>query len=153
MNKKSPLSILRQFFGKKISSVYVMRRVVKRVKKKIKGIRKGSVRYQRHKEEARKLITERILFWNIFYKFNYGRVSIRNQKTRWGSCSSKGNLNFSYRLVFLPMHLVDYVVVHELCHLKEFNHSENFWALVEKHLSDYRKSKDELKTYGAKYVG
>ncbi len=147
--KKSLFTILGQFLKKNNSPLYVIRKV----RRKVKRIKRGSVRYQKHKEEARILITERILFWNTFYKFSYGRVSIRNQKTRWGSCSSKGNLNFSYRLVFLPMHLVDYIVVHELCHLKEFNHSENFWSLIERELPNYRKSKDELKAYGAKYVG
>lgn len=68
----------------------------------------------------------------------YGRITIRNQKTRWGSCSSKGNLNFNCFLMLCDMDLVEYVVVHELAHRKEMNHSPAFWAEVEKVLPDYR---------------
>ena len=66
-----------------------------------------------------------------------GRVTIREQKTRWGSCSSKGNLNFNWLLIFAPPQALDYVVIHELCHLYEFNHSPQFWARVERCQSDY----------------
>jgi len=114
--------------------------------------KKVGVFYYKHKEEARVLVLERILFWNKIYNFKYGRVSIKNQKTRWGSCSLKGNLNFSYKLIFLPSHLVDYVIVHELCHLKEFNHGANFWKLVSDALPDCQKNKRELKVSGAKYA-
>ena len=66
-----------------------------------------------------------------------GRVAIRDQKTRWGSCSSKGNLNFNWKLIMAPPQVLDYVVIHELCHLWEFNHSPRFWALVENQMPDY----------------
>jgi len=72
-------------------------------------------------------------------------VKIRDQSSRWGSCSWKGNLNFSYKLVLLPEHLADYVVVHELCHLREMNHSPRFWALVSQTVPDYRAKRRELK--------
>ncbi|MGC9602529.1 MAG: M48 family metallopeptidase [Minisyncoccia bacterium] len=79
---------------------------------------------------ARILVRERLAHFNRHYGFAYKKVFIRNTRTRWGSCSSRGNLGFNYRIVKLPPHLIDYVVVHELCHLKEFNHSSKFWALV-----------------------
>lgn len=107
----------------------------------------GSTQYKRYKEQARVLIHERILFWNRVYGFTYGRVFIKNQKTRWGSCSKQGNLNFSYKLVFLSPHLVDYIIVHELCHLKEFNHGPNFWALVARMIPDYKKCRAELRVH------
>lgn len=104
--------------------------------------------YQKHKEEARKYIEARLAFCNQHYRFSYNRVSIRNQKSRWGSCSKKKNLNFNYRLLFLPPELCDYVVVHELCHLKEMNHGPRFWALVAKTFPNYRVLRRELVKIG-----
>ena len=73
--------------------------------------------------------------------------SMRNQKTRWGSCSSNGNLNFNNRLLFVPEELVDYVVVHELAHRKEMNHSNAFWNVVEKYMPDYKECRKKLREY------
>ena len=94
--------------------------------------------YLRLKKYARELVEERIEKFNYFYGFRYGGISIRNQKTRWGSCSSKGNLNFNYKIVLLPERHAEYIIVHELCHTKEFNHSKRFWSLVEKTIPEYR---------------
>lgn len=76
-----------------------------------------------------------------------GRVAIRDQKSRWGSCSQKGNLNFNWKLIMAPPQALDYVVVHELCHLYEFNHSPRFWSLVQAQLPDYEVWKKWLKTH------
>ena len=78
----------------------------------------------------------------------FGRITVRNQKTRWGSCSSKGNLNFNCLLMLCPPDVRDYVIVHELCHLKEMNHSPRFWAEVEKAMPDYRQPLQWLKQNG-----
>ena len=86
--------------------------------------------YLKNKEEARIIISRRVNRLNEKYGYLYNRISIRNQKTCWGSCSRKGNLNFNYKIMFLPENVQDYIIVHELCHLKEFNHSKRFWGLV-----------------------
>ncbi len=87
--------------------------------------------YEHLRHDALSLVRSRIEYFNGFYGFAIGRIAIRNQRTRWGSCSRSGNLNFNYRIVHLSLQLIDYIVVHELCHLKEFNHSQRFWKLVE----------------------
>jgi predicted metal-dependent hydrolase len=100
--------------------------------------------YQAYKEQARTLAHERVVYYAKHYQFTWGAISIRNQKTRWGSCSSKGNLAFSYKLALLPPHLADYIVVHELCHLKELNHSDRFWNLVEQMIPNHKALRKEL---------
>jgi predicted metal-dependent hydrolase len=108
--------------------------------------RRGSdAHYRAHKERARALVHERLAYWSAHYECSYGRVAIRDQRTRWGSCSSKQNLNFNYRIVFLPPHLADYIIVHELCHLKVFNHSPTFWNLVAETAPNYKACRMELK--------
>ncbi|MEI6280835.1 MAG: M48 family metallopeptidase [bacterium] len=101
--------------------------------------------YKRHKETARALAHARVAYFNTFYNFPVRRISIRNTKTRWGSCSQKGNLNFNYKILFLPALMTDYIIVHELCHLKEFNHSQNFWDLVAKIIPEHKVIRKELK--------
>lgn len=98
-----------------------------------------------NKEKARELINERLKFFNKFYDFNFKKISVKKQNSRWGSCSRKGNLNFNYKILFLPKNIADYIIVHELCHLKEFNHSPRFWALVAKTIPDYKKIRLSLK--------
>lgn len=101
--------------------------------------------YKLYKKQAEKLIKERLEHFNASYGFRWQRISVRNQKTRWGSCSKKGNLNFSYRLALLPEKLSDYIIVHELCHLKELNHSPRFWKLVALTIPDYMQRRRELR--------
>lgn len=104
--------------------------------------------YLAHKEEARTVIEKRVKVLNNNYGFKYAAINIKNQKTRWGSCSRKGNLNFNYKLIFLPEKARDYVIVHELCHLKEFNHSKRFWKLVERVVTDYGQVRMDLNKMG-----
>lgn len=101
--------------------------------------------YAENKEKAQRLIAERLKYFNEFYKFQYAAVRVRNQKTRWGSCSRRGNLSFNYRLAFLPPEVADYVIVHELCHLREFNHSARFWEQVARTLPNYAARRRALK--------
>jgi hypothetical protein len=107
----------------------------------------GRAAYLKHKEAARSLALARLAHFNHLYCFQFGRVAIKNTKSLWGSCSRKGNLNFSYKILFLPPTLCDYVIVHELCHLQELNHSRHFWGLVEKALPEYRVHRTELRRY------
>lgn len=118
-----------------------------RIRRRRKRLTTVTKHYTVHKELARELVHQKLVHWNQFYGFQYGRVSIRNQRTCWGSCSSNNNLNFNYKILFLPEHLQDYLIVHELCHLKEFNHSKNFWMLVEKTLPEYKDHKKELRNH------
>ena len=124
---------------KKIFRFY-FRRIRRRVRKP-----KNNKKYLEYKEVARELVNSRLKFWNEHYKLKYGRVSIRNQRSRWGSCSSKRNLNFNYKITLLPSHLADYVIIHELCHLKVFNHSQTFWDLVAEKAPNYLELVSELK--------
>lgn len=94
-------------------------------------------------------IRERLEVYAPRIGVSYGRVTVRNQRTRWGSCSAKGNLNFNWRLILAPEKCLEYVVIHELCHRREFNHSARFWDLVQRQMRDYRVWKDYLKKNGA----
>lgn len=108
---------------------------------------RGRRAYLKHKEEARAFVHERLAYWNQFYGHSFNRIAIKDTKRLWGSCSRKGNLNFSYALFFLPRELADYVVVHELCHLKEHNHGPKFWALVARALPEFAHHRAELRRY------
>ncbi len=108
-------------------------------------MRRGSrSHYEKYREVARSHVHARLLHYNQLYGHEYRRVAIRNTRSRWGSCSKKGNLNFSYKVALLPPELCDYVVVHELCHLAEFNHGPNFWALVARAVPNHPQLRRQL---------
>lgn len=94
--------------------------------------------YTKHKATALKMAKDKIAYFNDFYGFKVNRISVKNQKSRWGSCSKKGNLNFNYKIALLPQAMSDYIIVHELCHLGQFNHSPAFWNLVAKTIPNYK---------------
>ena len=99
------------------------------------------------KSDALAIVKNRIEFYNRHYKFDYGKVSIKNHKSLWGSCSARMTLNFNLRITQLSQNQADYIIVHELCHLQEMNHSEKFWALVSQTVPDYKRIRQELKQY------
>ena len=97
---------------------------------------------------AKRVIPVKVKKYADIIGVDYGRITIKMQKSRWGSCSSKGNLNFNCLLMNAPDEIIDYVVVHELCHRKEMNHSPRFWAHVEEVLPDYKERRKWLKDHG-----
>ncbi len=97
------------------------------------------------KQETLLLVQRRLAYFNVNYNYRWNKVTIKNITSRWGSCSKKGNLTFSYRIVFLTPKVADYLIVHELCHLGQFNHSKEFWALVEKTIPTYKSLRSQLK--------
>lgn len=131
-----PLYIINRFLGEKAEWIW----------EKLNGIDFVQVRqrkifqhaeYEKSKNFALQLIRGRVEFFNQHYNFFYNRISVKNQKTCWGSASRKGNLNFNYKIIDLPEELGGYIVVHELCHLKELNHGRKFWELVGETVPDY----------------
>ena len=103
-------------------------------------------------DDAAEKIPERVRFFAQQMGISYGRITIRSQKTRWGSCSAKGNLNFNCLLMLMPQEVQNYVVIHELCHRKELNHSAAFWSEVEKYCPDYRTHRKWLKDNGSSLI-
>ncbi|RHP25715.1 M48 family peptidase [Clostridium sp. AF34-13] len=103
-------------------------------------------------QKALSVIPDKVKYYAEIMGITYGRITIRNQKTRWGSCSNKGNLNFNCLLMLMPDKVLDYVVVHELCHLKQMNHSKKFWKEVERYMPDYKNYKKWLNENGGALI-
>jgi predicted metal-dependent hydrolase len=112
---------------------------------KTSRIESSKKEYEKYKGAALRLARQCVLQSNSFYKVPVSKIFIRNQKSRWGSCSQRGALSFNYRILFLPDHLADYIVVHELCHLREMNHSKRFWTLVAQAIPDHLECRRELR--------
>ncbi len=141
-----PLKMARQFLLTKEAWIVAARTRMAAVPPRLLN-QGGDDEYRQYKEEARRRISERVAYYQEQYGVTYQRLAIRNQRSRFGSCSAQGNLNFNYRLLFLPEPLFDYVIVHEVCHLRELNHSPRFWALVAESIPDYQLRKHELQTF------
>jgi predicted metal-dependent hydrolase len=114
--------------------------------------RPAPVRFRRTSElspaarrNAKRIIVARVKHWAGLMNVEYNRVAVKDQRTLWGSCSGRKNLNFNWRLAAAPPEALDYVVIHELCHLREMNHSKKFWALVSLACPDYAARRDWLK--------
>ncbi|MGN1000183.1 MAG: M48 family metallopeptidase [Faecousia sp.] len=103
---------------------------------------------RRFAEALKQSLLQRVEYYAEVLNVNYGRITIRAQRSRWGSCSGEGNVNFNCLLALVPPEVLDYVIVHELCHRKEMNHSVRFWAEVEKILPDYKLRREWLKGEG-----
>ena len=99
-------------------------------------------------EFARKYISARVNYFVEKYDFSFNKIAIKEQKSRWGSCSSLKNLNFNWRLIFAPVDVIDYVIVHELSHTRQMNHSADFWNEVKNCMPEFKVQRDWLKSNG-----
>ena len=118
-------------------------------RKKFSGKKLTEKERESLRQKAGILLGERTALYAERMQVSYKRITIRDQKTRWGSCSTAGNLNFNWRLVLAPREVLDYVVIHELAHRREMNHSAAFWRIVEAEMPDYRIYLDWLKKNGS----
>lgn len=134
------------FLRQKASWILKQLRRVEKLKSKT-VLKHSKEEYEKNKYEFLKLVTQRIEFFNSLYRFSYKKISIRNQTSLWGSCTRGGNLQFNYKLSSLSKESIDYVVVHELCHLKEHNHGLRFWSLVAKTIPNYKEIRKTLRQY------
>ena len=103
-------------------------------------------------EKAMAIIPEKVKHFASLFGVDYGKITIRNQRSRWGSCSSKGNLNFNCLLMLLPDEVIDSVVAHELCHRKHMNHSKDFYDELTRVFPDYQQCRTWLKENGGQYL-
>lgn len=127
------------------------------VQAKQKWIEKKLVQIQRRQKLSREhlpsksqvleFVNQKIAQFNAHYNLEVNRVQIRDQKSLWGSCSRGKNLSFNQRIILLPEYQADYIIVHELCHLREFNHSSKFWQLVAETIPDFARIRRELREY------
>jgi predicted metal-dependent hydrolase len=107
--------------------------------------------YLKYKDGALALVQDKVNYFASQYGYRYNKITIKNQKTCWGSCSRKANLNFNYKILFLPESMQNYIVAHELCHLEEFNHSKQFWKLVASVIPEYVEIRGQLKNSGVSF--
>ena len=105
----------------------------------------SSLHYLRYKERARQVARQKVAQWNAHLGFTVESIRVKRTRTQWGSCSTNKILNFNYKLLFLDEPLQDYIVIHELAHLRHMNHSPEFWALVESLCPNHRECRRQLK--------
>lgn len=145
---------IRSFLQEKNEWIMKHLEAMKEKQKELSAVEPLSMKeIQKLADQALEVIPPKTAHYAKLLNVSYGRITIRKQKTRWGSCSSKGNLNFNCLLMLAPDEVVDYVVVHELCHRIEMNHSRAFWNLVESILPDYRAQQKWLKVHGMEIIG
>lgn len=153
MPVRMSVRFVQDFLAKKASWIYEKYQYYKKLVSTLPPRSHKSTRaaYIAHKERAFEIAHETLERINTHYGFTYRRVSIRNQKTRWGSCSRLKNLNFNYKIALLRPELADYLVAHELCHLQQMNHSKKFWQLVEQTIPNYKELRRELRQKGLSF--
>ena len=139
-----------RFFGIATIERFVMKHA-EWVRRKVEATRGRTIRRIRRadipdlKARAQALVRSRVQYFAARYGVSFRAIRIRAQKSRWGSCSRAGNLSFNYRIAALPAHIADYIVVHELCHLREMNHSKKFWDLVAQEIPDHKAVRKQLR--------
>jgi len=104
--------------------------------------------YQFYKKKSKEVLTKRLLYIKSLMRIEPKSISLSNSKGRWGACNSRGKITLNWRVIMLPPNCIDYVIVHELCHLIEMNHSSRFWNLVQTFMSNYQDNRQQLKEYG-----
>lgn len=151
---KAPLAMseerIRRFLNQKRFWIY--KQAKHQMDSMEKRVNRSEEEVRRLKEQARITLTARTDYYAEILQVKYQKIRIGSQKTRWGSCSSRGTISYNWHLVLMPEIILDYVVVHELCHLIEMNHSPQFWSRVENVLPDYRDRRAWLKKHGDEYL-
>lgn len=155
--KFTPIYIIEKFVNQKIDWITKKQKIAIEKKEEIRKLKinlssealaKGEKVKKIDKNEAEKIISSRAKYYSKLTNLKYEKLKITSAKNRWGSCSFKNNINFSIRLAMAPKEVIDYVVIHELCHIKEKNHSKNFWSEVKKIMPEYKQNEKWLKTKG-----
>lgn len=140
-------SVIKSFLSKHVGWLQKKIEYFKKFPEERLSLAREKKLYVAHKARARVTAEAKVNQWNRHFKFVFNKISIRNSRSRWGSCSSKGTICFNYKIAFLPEYLADYLVVHELCHLKERNHGKGFWGLVGGAIPNYAACRRELRNF------
>ena len=149
--ERFPKGEIRKFIEEKQGWIRHHMKLSAERKRNQKKIRMTAKERENYKKEAKTVITRLCRIYAEQMGVSCGKITIREQKTRWGSCSSAGNLNYNWKLVLMPEHVMDYVVIHELAHRKEMNHSARFYAVVAQQMPDYKVWQSWLKEHGREY--
>lgn len=151
---KAPLSLsegkIEHFLNQKRFWIYKQTKY--RLENQEQRVVRSEEEIKRLRELAREILTGKTEYYAQLLNVQYQRIRIGDQKTRWGSCSSKGTISYNWHLILMPERIIDYVVVHELCHILEMNHSPRFWNKVGEMLPDYKESRLWLKKHGDEYL-
>ncbi|MBE6083002.1 MAG: M48 family metallopeptidase [Tissierellaceae bacterium] len=143
---KEDLNVPKVIINGNIIEMYISENLLKENSKQV--IKEILIKWYR--QNFAEIVKDRIEKYSLLLKVKYKKIKIKDQKTLWGSCSTKENINLNWRLIMAPFPIIDYVVVHELCHLRFMNHSKDFWALVESVMPDYPERREWLKVNGYK---